>query len=158
MIAGLAKLSNPNANALRRFADTVVISAAPHVVWDTLVRPEHMQAWLGEPELELEIATDWQVGGPIAVRGFHHVRFENHGVVLRFEAPRRLSYTHLSSLSRLPDRPESYTTLDFGLKPVGDTTALTLTITGFPTTTIFKHLEFYWKGTLGVLKRYAEQQ
>jgi uncharacterized protein YndB with AHSA1/START domain len=151
-------LSNSNANALHRFEQTVMISAAPHVVWETLVRPERMKEWLGEPELELEIATDWRIGGPIVIRGFHYARFENQGIVLRFDEPKRLSYTHLSSLSRLPDRQESYTTLDFALKPVGDATALTLTMTNFPTTTIFKHLEFYWKGTLGVLKRYAEKQ
>lgn len=151
-------MSKPNTNALHRFEETVVISAAPPVVWDTLVRPERMKVWLGEPELGLEITTDWHVGGPIVVRGFHHERFENKGAVLRFEVPKRLSYTHLSSLSRLPDRPESYTTLDFDLHPLGDATSLTLTMTGFPTTTIFKHLDFYWKGTLAVLKRHAQQQ
>jgi uncharacterized protein YndB with AHSA1/START domain len=117
-----------------------------------------MKEWLGDPELELQIETDWRVGGSIVVRGLHYARFENRGVVLEADAPRRLRYTHSSSLSRLPDRPESYTTLDFRLRVAGAATELTLVMTGFPTASIFKHLELYWRGTLAVLKRHAERR
>lgn len=140
----------------QRFEQTVVINASTWVVWESLIRTERMKEWMGEPEMGIEVETDWEVGGPIVVRGFHHARFENTGVVLQFEAPKRLSYTHLSSLSRLPDEPENYTTLEFSLDPVGDLTSLTLVVTGFPTVTISKHLQFYWRGTLGTLKQHAE--
>jgi uncharacterized protein YndB with AHSA1/START domain len=136
---------------------TVVINAPPWVVWESLTRAERMKEWMGEPEMKIEVETDWEVGGPIVVRGFHHARFKNTGVVLELEAPKRLRYTHLSSLSRLPDKPESYTTFEFRLDPVGDFTSLTLVVTGFPTETIFKHLQFYWSGTLEILKQHAEQ-
>jgi uncharacterized protein YndB with AHSA1/START domain len=142
----------------QRFEQTVLINAPAWVVWDDLSRTDRMKEWMGQPEMEIEVVTDWDVGGPIVVRGvLNHARFENTGVVLQFEAPKRLSYTHLSSLSRLPDEPGSYTTFDFGLDQVSDATSLTLVVTGFPTMTIFKHLQFYWRVTLGILKQRAEQ-
>jgi hypothetical protein len=115
-----------------RFEETVVIDAEPRAVWDALTSPEQMKEWLGDPELELQIETDWRVGGSIVVRGLHYARFENRGVVLEADAPRRLRYTHSSSLS--------------------------LVMTGFPTASIFKHLELYWRGTLAVLKRHVERR
>lgn len=70
----------------------------------------------------------------------------------------RLTYTHLSSLSRLPDNPENHTTLKFTLDSIGGTTSLSLVVTGFPSDTIFKHLQFYWGGTLDILKQHVERR
>jgi uncharacterized protein YndB with AHSA1/START domain len=141
---------------LQRFVDTVVINAPAQVVWENLTRIESMREWMGEPEMMIEVETNWNVGAPIVVRGFHHIRFESTGVVLKFEPRKTLSYTHLSSLSRLPDQPQSYTTFEFILEPVGQHTSLTMVATNFPTPTIFKHVQFYWTGTLGILKQYSE--
>lgn len=138
------------------FADAVVIDAPAPAVWRVLTDPAHMRAWMGEPVMKLDVAVDWRVGGEFLVRGVHHGRFENRGRVLVFEPEHRLSYTHLSSVSRLPDVPESYTTFDFLLAPVRDGTRLQLTLAGFPTESIYRHLAFYWSGTLAVLKRYVE--
>lgn len=139
------------------FQQTIRIHAPVGVVWDSLVLPERMERWMGEPELEIEVETDWIVGNPIVIRGRHHVRFENRGVVLEVVPQARLRYSHLSSLSRLPDEPASYTSLDFGLASTGDTTSLTLEITGFPTQSIFQHMDLYWRGTLDILRLHAEQ-
>ncbi|HET6783727.1 MAG TPA: SRPBCC domain-containing protein [Pseudoxanthomonas sp.] len=140
------------------FQQTIVIGAPVEVVWDSLAIPERMKAWMGEPELEIEVDTDWSVGGPIAIRGHHHVRFENRGVVLEFAPRARLSYTHLSSLSRLSaDEHANYATLEFSLTPMDDATSLTLAITGFPTESIFRHMDLYWRSTLEVLRLHAEQ-
>lgn len=140
------------------FQQAILIDAPIEVVWDSLVIPERMKAWMGEPELGIGIDTDWNVGGPIVIRGHHHVPFENRGVVLEFVPQARLGYTHLSSLSRLPaDEEANYTTLGFGLTPAGDATSLTLAITGFPTESIYRHMDLYWRGTLEVLRLHAEQ-
>ena len=102
--------------------------------------------------------TDWQIGNPIAIRGQMYKKpFENSGTVLAFDAERHLSYTHLSSLSNLPDAAESYSVLDFGLSPDGDKTAVTLTVTNFPTDTISNHLAFYWNVALEMMKRSVEK-
>lgn len=134
-----------------------LINTPTSVVWDSLVRAEKMKAWMGDPEMEIGIETDWKVGCPIVVSGFHHSRFRNVGVVLEFKPMDRLSYTHVSSLSRLPAEPENFTTLTFSLLAQGEATLLTLMATGFPTVSIFKHLQFYWAGTLGILKQFAER-
>lgn len=135
---------------------TVDIDAPPAAVWRALTIPAVMTTWMADAEMRLEIETDWTVGGPIAQRGFHHVAFRNTGTVLRVEPERALAYTHLSSLSRLPDTPANHTVIEFALAPVDESTALTLTLRQFPTETIARHLEFYWRGTLGILKQAVE--
>lgn len=137
---------------------TTLINAPAHLVWDSLTRAELMKQWMGDPEMAVEVETDWIVGKPIVVRGFHHVRFKNSGVVLEFNPTTRLAYTHLSSLSRLPDEPGSYTTLEFNLSSTGDATSLGFVATGFPTDSIYKHLRFYWGGTLQILKQSVERR
>ena len=109
-------------------------------------------------EKEIEIITDWQVGGPIITRGdLHGIPFENNGRVLQFEPEKVLRYSHLSSISRLPDKPESYAVFDFRLTPIGNQTSLTLTVSNFPTESIYKHLVFYWNVTLEIFKKMLEQ-
>lgn len=113
---------------------------------------------MGEEEMELEIKTDWKVNHPIVISGFHHLQFENRGIVLQFEPWTILQYTHLSSLSRLEDKEENYSTIKFELRPVQDQTALKLTIENFPSQAIYKHLCFYWRTTIEKIKLFAEQQ
>lgn len=134
----------------------IVIDAPPARVWEALTTPELMKRWMGEPEMPLDIRTSWVVGSPIVVTGRHHVQFVNTGTVLHFEPNRLLRYSHLSSLSRLSDASENHSTLEFQLATTGDGTELTLTVTGFPTESIFRHLDFYWRSTLHVLKRFVE--
>ena len=135
----------------------VTIAATPAAVWRALTEPALMRQWMGEPEMQLDIDADWRAGGLFVVRGFHHVRFESRGTVRTFEPERTLEYTQLSSLSRLPDVPESYCVLSFALAPQGAGTSMTLTLRDFPTHTIYKHLDFYWRTTLEILKQLVER-
>ncbi|RIK41432.1 MAG: hypothetical protein DCC55_11985 [Chloroflexi bacterium] len=43
----------------QRFEQTVVINAPTWVVWESLVRPDRMKEWMGEPEMELAVETGW---------------------------------------------------------------------------------------------------
>lgn len=113
---------------------------------------------MAETELALEIATDWTIGNPIVMTGTHHLPFENKGTVLQFEVERVLQYNYISSLSRLPDLPENYTSIKFNLSPAEGNTSLHLTISGFATETIFRHVDFYWRGTIMKLKNLIEKQ
>jgi len=140
------------------FSYTLRIKSPPTNIWDALTHPEQMKQWMGEPEMHLEINTDWAVGKPIVIRGFHHAHFENTGVVLLYEPFLLLSYSALSSVSRLPDMPENYSVLTFQLTPVEHETDITITVRNFPTETIFKHLEFYWRTALHLLKQFVEQK
>ncbi|HET7371652.1 MAG TPA: SRPBCC domain-containing protein [Gammaproteobacteria bacterium] len=147
----------PRHAAPASFERLIAVKASPRHVWRFLTDVELMKAWMGEPEMALEIETTWAVGSRIAISGFHHAAFQNSGTVVAFEPDERLAYTHLSSLSRLPDRPENHTTLEFLLTPGDDGTSLAFGASGFPTVSIFKHLEFYWRGTLEILRQHLER-
>jgi hypothetical protein len=117
-----------------------------------------MTQWMADPETKIEVHTNWKINEGFLIRGFHHLNFENKGIVLSYDKEKKLSYSHLSSLSRLPDKRENYSILEFVLTPVDKQTLLTLFITNFPTDAIRKHLEFYWRGTLVKIKKAVEGQ
>lgn len=137
---------------------TKIIQAPSSAVWDALTVPGLMKQWMGDPEMRIEITTNWKVGTPIVIKGFHHIQFENKGTVLQFEPGKVLQYNYLSSLSRLEDKPENYSVITFQLTPQHNQTSLTVTMTNSPTETIFKHVEFYWRGTLEKIRQFIEQQ
>jgi len=140
----------------QRIERSVIISASPAAVWESLTTPSLMKQWMAEPRMAVEVVTDWTEGGPIVIRGFHIVRFENRGTVLRFEPNAVLRYSHLSSMSRLPDKPENYSIVEFRLAPADGRTSLTVTLSGFPTEAILKHHDFYWRVTVQILKQFVE--
>lgn len=139
------------------FSTSVIIHADRKVIWKILTDVALMTKWLGEPDMQLEVHCNWVVNEAIFIRGFNHVKFENKGVVLLFDQNSRLTYSHLSSLSRLADKQENYSILDFILEPAIDGITLQLNITNFPTEVIRKHLEFYWRTTVVKIKRMAEE-
>lgn len=117
-----------------------------------------MTQWMGDPEMEIEIISDWQVDAPFIVKGFHHFPFENLGKIQQFEAKKTFQYSHLSSLSELPDKPENYTIISFRLQECGEhSTELTVEVENFPTEAIYKHWAFYWNGTVHLLKTLVEK-
>ncbi len=138
------------------FTANVLIDRDVALVWRTLTDPRLMKQWMGEPEMEIEVETTWMIGSSIIIRGFHHVKFENRGEVLEFNSEKKLSYTHLSSVSRLPDTKENHSLLEFTLEDKGSGTLLTIAITNFPTESIRKHMEFYWRGTTLKIKHQVE--
>jgi uncharacterized protein YndB with AHSA1/START domain len=140
------------------FSKAVRINAPTSKVWQVLTTPESMKKWM-MPDIEIDIITDWKVGNPIIMHGTMNGKiFENQGTVLQFEPEKALQYSHLSSISRLPDWPESYTIMEFELQPNENQTTLTLTLRNFPTESIYKHLTFYWNVTLEILKKMIEEQ
>jgi uncharacterized protein YndB with AHSA1/START domain len=141
----------------QQITKTIIIKASPHLVWDTLTKPNLMRQWMGEPEMEIEISADWSIGGAVVIKGFHHVKFENKGTVLQVERGKVLRYNYLSSLSRLPDNSENYTIIDFRVEPLDNQTSLTLTLSNFPTEAVFKHVNFYWETTLRIIKELTEK-
>lgn len=135
------------------YTQSIIIDASASKIWEHLTLVDLMKQWMAEPEMKLEIITDWKVGSSFIVKGFHHIPFENSGTVLTVLPNEELCYTHSSSLSRLPDVPESYTHITFRLKPINQQTELTIELENFPNEIIYKHLVFYWRNTLGVLRQ-----
>jgi uncharacterized protein YndB with AHSA1/START domain len=142
----------------QRFEKTTLIASDAVTVWQALTQPHLMKQWMGEPEMNIEVQTDWGMNSPIIIKGFHHARFENKGMVLEFEENKKLAYTHLSSMSRLEDIPVNYSVIQFELKPAEGKTELVLVIENFPTETIYHHLCFYWRGTAEKIKAFVENQ
>lgn len=136
---------------------TVVVAAPPSSVWAALTDPVAMSTWMGEPDMRIDVRTDWRPGAPIVVTGVHHGPFRNDGIVLDCVPERLLRYSHRSSVSHLPDTPDSDSEIAFALAPVAGGTAVHLAVQGFPTETIFRHLDLYWRGTMEVFKAYVER-
>lgn len=138
---------------------SVVVDAPRSEVWRALTDPSLMKRWMAEPDVDLEIDATWKVGAPIKVKGFHHLPFENRGAVLLFEPDSILRYSHLSSLSRLPDQPANYSIIEFRLSSTGKgSTLLIIRLSDFPNVPIMKHLDFYWGTTVHVLRRFIEKR
>lgn len=134
----------------------ITINAPVAEVWKTITDVKLMTQWMGGAELDLSVVTTWEVESPIIISGFHHAKFENKGTVLEYSPGHAVSYDFLSSLSRLPDIKENYTVIRFALEPQEEHTLLSLTLTNFPTDTIYQHLNFYWSGTLAIMKKMIE--
>ncbi|MBS1773447.1 MAG: SRPBCC domain-containing protein [Bacteroidetes bacterium] len=144
------------ANTDMIFTKSISITAATSMVWEALTIPEQMQQWMSE--MPLEILTEWKINESIIIKGHLYKKpFENRGKVLAFECPQHLSYTHLSSISRLDDVTENYCVLNFRLSSAENSTVLQLSISNFPTEIIYRHLAFYWNVTLEQLKKFVEQ-
>lgn len=134
----------------------VAIASSLDAVWRALTEPALMAHWMGDPEMDVHVAMEPVVGGPFVVTATHHGRHASYGRVLKFAPRERFAYTHRADISRLPDAPESDSTIDFALARDGERTAVTITVSGFPTEAIYRHLALYWRGTGPVLARFVE--
>lgn len=103
---------------------SIVIEAPVEEVWRALTDPARLKQWF----FGADTRTDWRVGGPITHRGEYQGRpYEDKGVVVAFDEPMRLSFTHWSAASGRPDTPEAYQTVTFRLVREGTVTRLSLT-------------------------------
>src|SRR6186713_1821964 len=104
---------------------SIEIHAPASAVWLVLIEPDFIKQWMSDDPLE--IRCDWTVGGTMTVRGdMHGYAFTNKGTVLAADPGRLLRYTYLSSLSKLPDRPQNYSVIEFNLKEASSKTTLTI--------------------------------
>jgi uncharacterized protein YndB with AHSA1/START domain len=139
------------------YSNSILINAPVEKAWQALTDPEQIKKWMLDEEIH--ILTDWKPGSPIVIKGtLHWVDFENTGVILENIPGKLLCYNHLSSLSELPDQPENYTVIEFLLTPIENMVNLELTLSNFPTESIYKHLVLYWNPTLEIFRKFVEQQ
>jgi uncharacterized protein YndB with AHSA1/START domain len=100
-----------------------VIKASISKVWDALTNPVVVKQYFFGSNLQ----TDWKVGEPILWTGEYEGKFYiDKGVVLEFEACRRLSYSYLSSWSGLVDEPKNYLLVKYEVKEKDGNTLLTI--------------------------------
>ncbi len=135
----------------------ILINTPASNIWAALTEPGLMGKWM--LDTPVEILTDWRVDGYRLEKGdLHGLAFENRGRIIRFDPSKTLEYTHWSTLSIIPDVPENYSVVRFDLQETENQTLLTLSIGNLPTFEIFKHMEFYWKTALHMLKAMAESR
>jgi len=138
---------------------TVTVQASILTVWHSLITPELMKLWMADTDMSIEVETTWRLHDPILIGGYvHQIPFENRGTVRQFSPPYVLAYSHLSSLSNLPDIPVNHTVITFQLADADNGTTLTLIVRNFPTESIYRHLALYWTTTLDVLKSFVERE
>lgn len=150
-------MTNQKVNHFPDYVKSVIIGAPVSKVWQTITVPALIQKWLLDDKVK--VTTDWKVGSLITIEVLEHwVLSKTTGRVLEVESERKLKYTHLSSLSRLPDEPENHCILEFQLDALEhNKTKLNFTVSNFPTESIYKHMVFYWNATLEVLKNSTEE-
>jgi uncharacterized protein YndB with AHSA1/START domain len=134
---------------------TIVMPTTPEKIWTSLTDVSLMPKWMSETGMK--VTTDWIVGNSIVIEGrWYKMKYKNIGKVLEFDLNRLLSYSHLSSLSRIADIPENHSHLNFHLDRTEEGTLLRLAISNSPTYEIHKHLDFYWNVTLAELSKFAQ--
>jgi uncharacterized protein YndB with AHSA1/START domain len=101
----------------------VDIAAPPADVWEALTNPELIAEYFFGSKVE----TDWLPGHPISWKGEYEGKsYEDRGVVVEVEPARRLTVTHFSPMTGLPDKPENYHTITYDLAELAGTTKVSL--------------------------------
>jgi uncharacterized protein YndB with AHSA1/START domain len=101
-----------------------LISAPAGQVWNALTDPRVIKKYF----LGTEVTTTWQVGEPITFKGeWQGKHYEDKGVVLSYEPEDRLSISHYSPLTGLPDVPENYHSVEYCVEQEAGGTRVTIT-------------------------------
>jgi uncharacterized protein YndB with AHSA1/START domain len=103
---------------------STTINAPAEVVWDAFLNPEAVRLFM----FGATVRSDWHEGHPITWSGtWQGKRFEDKGTLLRVKPLRLLKFTHFSTLSGKPDRPENYHLVTVELTPRGQRTEVSIT-------------------------------
>jgi uncharacterized protein YndB with AHSA1/START domain len=133
----------------------VRIGAPVSVVWDALVNPEMIRQYM----FGTEAASEWREGSVITWRGvWQGKEYEDKGIILEMVPGRRISYSHFSPLSGLPEIPENYHNVTVELSRVGDDTVVRLSQDNNPTEEARLHSQRNWEAMLVGLKNLLESK
>lgn len=133
--------------------DSITIHASAVKVWEALTTPALIKQWF----FGVDTQTDWKVGSPIVHKGeFQGKPYEDKGKIVAFEPPTRLTHTHWSSVSGLPDSPENYQNVTYRLSEQDGKTDLTVTEVNLPSEDGKAMSEKSWKTVMQALKTMLE--
>lgn len=132
---------------------TIFIKAPITKVWDALVDPTMIKQFM----FGAEVISDWTEGSPIIWKGIWKDKpYEDKGVILQFQPPHLLQYTHYSPLSGQPETLENYHTLTYELADQDGGTELSLSQDGNKTEEEKKHSEQMWESMLQGIQKLLE--
>ena len=133
----------------------VVIKGSLSQVWDALVNPDKIKAYMFGAKVESE----WTVGSPIVWKGeWKGKPFEDKGRILEIQQGKRLRYSHFSPLSGAPDRPENYHTVTIQLEGPDGAIHVDLSQDNNPTQNARQEARRNWSMMLDALKKTVETE
>jgi uncharacterized protein YndB with AHSA1/START domain len=133
---------------------SVTIHADAAKVWDALTNPELIKQYL----YGTQAISDWKEDSSITYKGVWKGKsYEDKGVIKKIEPKKLLVSTYWSALSGLPDSPENYSTVTYGLNERDGKTTLTITTDNIDTKESADHTEGNWKSVLESLKNLLEE-
>jgi uncharacterized protein YndB with AHSA1/START domain len=137
------------------YQKSIIIHAPAKKVWEILTRPKRMQQWISDDPMTVTVK--WETGGQLTYEGLHKGEpYLAKGLVREFVPNELLSYTFWNSITGTPDLPEYYSFIEIYLTASEKGVLLHFTQANFQTEVEFKHVEFYWNVTLGIIKKMAE--
>lgn len=129
------------------------IKAPVSAVWQALTDPAIIKQYF----FGTNVVTDWKVGSPIYYRGeWQGKPYEDKGVILEFEPPRKLVSTHWSPLAGVPDQPEHHRKITYLLTEHEGATEITLLQDNNTSEEEQHHSEQNWSMMLLALKALLE--
>lgn len=98
---------------------TILVNASATKVWKALTTPEIIKEYL----YGTETLTDWKEGSAIVFQGeYEGHKYRDHGVILKNEPLKHLSYSYWSGFSGLEDKPENYSSVTYVLESKDENT------------------------------------
>ncbi|MFE4837892.1 SRPBCC domain-containing protein [Arthrobacter sp. NPDC056691] len=132
---------------------SIVVAAQPGRVWRALTDPADVKEYF----LGTRVTSTWQEGDPVTFEGeWQGKSYQDKGTVLESRPNELLRITHYSPLSGLPDQPENYHTVEYGLQPVAKGTRVSITQGNNKSDGEAVESEKLWGMVLGNLKEYLE--
>lgn len=131
----------------------VQIKARPSEIWDFLVNPEKIKAYMFGSIVE----SSFKVGDGIVWKGVWQGKpYEDKGKILAVLPGKELSYSHFSPLSGQADAPENYHVLTFRLEEGGSSTELSVSQDNNANPEEQKHSEGMYASMLEGMKKLIE--
>jgi uncharacterized protein YndB with AHSA1/START domain len=134
--------------------NSITINAPAAKVWAALTKPDQIKQWF----FGVDTQTDWRVGSPIVHKGEYQGKaYEDKGKIIAFEPQKRLTHSHWSPVSGLPDAPENYQNVTYSLDAHDGKTELTVTEVNLPSEEGKATSEKSWTMVLEALKKMLEK-
>jgi uncharacterized protein YndB with AHSA1/START domain len=132
---------------------STTIHAPVAKVWDALINPATIKQYM----FGTNVVSDWKKGSPIVFKGeWQGRKYEDKGVILDLQPQRKLSYSHFSPLSGLPEKPENFHTVTIDLVDRGRQTLVALSQDNNADEKEREHSQKNWETMLTGLKKLLE--
>ena len=133
---------------------SITINVSIGKVWDALVNPEKIKMYM----FGTNAVSDWKEGSSIIWKGeWEGKKYEDKGVILKFDLGHIIQYSHFSPLTGKPDIPENYHIVTIELSGKGKQTLVSLLQDNNATEEARVHSENNWNMMFGGMKKFLEK-